>query len=332
MTLVKKDFFGKEVADAIKKACDELGVPQEQLDIEVIETGSTGIFGLIRKKARIRAQIKEAEPSSAEVDKIEEKEIPPLTGDGGEKSRKAGKKEADSEEAAAPESAAEPDLAPEPAAEPDAAPEPVSAVELRDQEIEDAVELDEDEEVTDEPGEELAESDLELIKNDLTQLLGLMGYPSPVEVSAKGSSVLCHVGDEFEDKLTGHDGKTLDSIQYLLRKIVARKIPHRLRLTVDVGNYREKRLDELRERALELAVKVKTNGKTQVIPALSPSERRVIHMSLQDDKEIRSRSVGDGLFKKILIYKPGKGSGKSGGRRRGSSRGRKGQNSRKKSE
>ena len=45
---------------------------------------------------------------------------------------------------------------------------------------------------------------------------------------------------------------------------------------------------------------------TQAIPALNPSERRVVHMLLQDDKEVRSRSVGEGLFKKVLIYKPGK--------------------------
>jgi len=162
-------------------------------------------------------------------------------------------------------------------------------------------------------------------------LLELMGYPSQVEVSAKGSSVFCHVGEEHEEILTGQDGKTLDSIQYLLRKIIVRKVPNRLRLTVDIGNYREKRLANLKEQAAHLAETVKSDGKTQVIAALSPSERRVIHMSLQEDKEIRSRSVGDGLFKKILIYKPGK-SGKGGGRKRNNSRGKRNNNNNKKSE
>ena len=58
MSLEKKNFYGKEVTDAIKKACDEFGVAQEKLDIEVVETGSTGIFGLIRKKAYIKATLK----------------------------------------------------------------------------------------------------------------------------------------------------------------------------------------------------------------------------------------------------------------------------------
>jgi len=62
----------------------------------------------------------------------------------------------------------------------------------------------------------------------------------------------------------------------------------------------------LQDQARELAALVKVDGKTQVIPSLNAAERRVVHMALQDDKEIRSRSVGDGLFKKVLIYKPGK--------------------------
>ena len=77
-------------------------------------------------------------------------------------------------------------------------------------------------------------------------------------------------------------------------------------LSLDVGTYRERRAEELKELALELAAQVREEGKTQAIPALNPSERRVVHMVLQDDNTIRSRSVGGGLFKKVLIYKPGR--------------------------
>ena len=120
-------------------------------------------------------------------------------------------------------------------------------------------------------------------------------------------AVHCKVSGEFEDDLTGQDGRTLDSLQYLLRKIVSRKISERVRLTIDVGDYRERRNQELKDKAVDYAALVKQNGKTQVIPSLNPSERRIVHVALQDDSEIRSRSVGDGLFKKVLIYKPGKG-------------------------
>ena len=297
----KKDFYGKEIADAIKNACEELAVPQERLDIEVIETGTTGIFGLIRRKAHIKVLVKEEGGEAVEEKSVFASAIKAAT----PKAEKAADKPA--------------------AAEVKAEPEEDQTDELDDEESEESEEIEE----TEETQVELPEEVPKLIEEELTKLLTLMGYPSAVTISVKGSLVQCHVGEEHEAVLTGQEGKTLDSMQYLLRKIIARKVPHRLRLMVDVGNYREKRLIELKERALELAEKVKADGKTQIIPALSPSERRVIHMSLQDDKKIRSRSVGDGLFKKILIYLPGKGSNKNNGRRR-SSRGRRG--SRKKSE
>jgi spoIIIJ-associated protein len=319
MTPKDTDFYGKEVADAIKKACDKLQVPQEQLEIEVVATGSTGIFGLIRKKAHIKAHIRTEAPEQDERQReephVQAQQAVPL-----EKVQET--------TSVQPEKLQE-EVAPKAAAE--QVDEPVEKV----IEYDDDDDLDEDSEGDSEDdgsGEELTPETLATIEQELSKILELMGYSSPVEIRSKGVSVLCHVGgEEHEEVLTGQDGKTLDSIQYLLRKIIARKVPNRIRLTVDVGNYREKRLVYLKEKAAELAGQVKEDGKTQVIPALSPSERRVVHVSLQEDKEIRSRSVGDGLFKKILIYKPGKG-GKSGGRKRSSSRGRRGNNSRKKSE
>jgi spoIIIJ-associated protein len=148
-----------------------------------------------------------------------------------------------------------------------------------------------------------------------------MGFPSTLEVETTGQSVVCTLRGEFEENLTGADGKVLDSLQYLLRKIISRKVPERLRISINVGDFREKRLEELKIKAVEMAAQVKEDGKTQVLPALNPGERRVIHMILQEDKEIRSRSVGDGLFKKILIYKPGKGN-RPGGRKRPQTKGR----------
>jgi spoIIIJ-associated protein len=134
-----------------------------------------------------------------------------------------------------------------------------------------------------------------------------MQCPSDITVENQEGTVHCKVGPDFEDVLTSQDGKTLDSLQYLLRKIVSKKVPGRVNLSIDVGNYREQRQKQLEELALEYSAKVKENGKTQVISSLNPSERRVVHVALQDDPAIRSRSIGDGLFKKVLIYKPGKG-------------------------
>jgi spoIIIJ-associated protein len=314
MSVNKRDFYGKEVPEAIKKACETLEVPQEQLEIEVIETGSMGIFGLIRKKAHIRAQVKSVvEESVEEIFNVEtlKPQAPP--------SKENEQKDEVKEE---PENSVEKIIEKTEEAT-EAATE--AATEEAPEEAPEAATEEAPEEVTEDTPQEASEESLLLVKDELLRIVELMGFPSTASVEAKGLSVQCVLSGEFEEKLTGPEGKTLDSLQYLMRKIVTKKVPERLKLTVDVGNFREKRQEELKVRAVELAAMVKEDGKTQVIPALNPSERRVIHMALQEDKEIRSRSVGDGLFKKILIFKPGKGN--KGGRKRPQSRGRRGKNS-----
>lgn len=281
MASKKHDFLGKEVADAIKKACETLKVPQEQLDIEVLETGSTGIFGLIRKKAKIRVAIKE----DNELEDVE----PALP----------------------PEEKADDELPPAPQVQEAV---PVEKPEETPETPEAAEDVEKEKEIEAQEETDASSESVEIVKAELTHLIELMGYPSSVEVSAEGMAIHCAVSGEHQKELAGPEGKTLDSIQYIIRKIAARKCAERLRISVNVGTFREERLEELKARAVELAAQVKENGKTQVLPALNPSERREIHMVLQEDKEVRSRSVGDGLFKKILIYKPGKTA--RGGRRK----------------
>jgi spoIIIJ-associated protein len=147
---------------------------------------------------------------------------------------------------------------------------------------------------------------LEAVRQDVAKLLELMSCPSAVTVELDNQTVVCKISGEHQDALTGQEGRTLDSLQYLLRKMTTRLLPDRTKLALEVGDYRERRIEELKKRVLELAAQVREDGMTQAIPALNPSERREVHMLLQDDKEVRSRSVGEGLFKKVLIYKPGK--------------------------
>ncbi|MCP3889352.1 MAG: RNA-binding protein [Desulfobulbaceae bacterium] len=313
MSLNKKDFYGKEVTDAIKKACESFGAAQEKLDIEVVETGSTGIFGLIRKKAHIRVALKpevEEEDDIFAVGKIVDSPVKPA--------EKAKAKPAKPAAAVPAVPAAAKKTPEEPVAEDksEVVEPPTEPVAKEKSEIPARAE------VTEEVEEEASSESVEVVKAELLEIVKLMGFPSTLDVEVKGLSISCTLRGDFESELAGVDGKVLDSLQYLLRKVVSRKVPERLRIALNVGDFRERRLDELKEKAVELATQVKEDGKTQVLPALNPSERRAIHMILQEDKEIRSRSVGDGLFKKILIYKPGKGN--RGGRKRSGSRGRQG--------
>lgn len=286
-----KNFYGKDVASAMKEACETLGVAQENLTIEVVETGSAGIFGLIRKKAHIRVSIQDQEqPKPVKAARPQK----PATRSTPENRTAAPKKQEKRPR----------DIAP-----------------VKEETI--AVDDGETEPDTDLPGADgnqrevaaLSSETIDLISKELGRVLELMGCPSTITVTDIAGTAHCNVSSEHEEVLVSQEGKTLDSLQYLLRKIVSKKLPGRVQLTIDVGNYREQRYQQLQELALEYSVLVKENGKTQVISSLNPSERRVIHVALQEDPDIRSRSIGEGLFKKVLIYKPGKGR-KNNGRKR----------------
>jgi spoIIIJ-associated protein len=109
----------------------------------------------------------------------------------------------------------------------------------------------------------------------------------------------------------------------LLRKIIVKKYSEKAIISLDAGNFRADRTEELNQLGQELASEVKKSGKTRSIPSLNPSERRVVHLALQDDKDVRSRSVGEGLFKKVLIYRPGSKSKKGPARKRKGSKNKK---------
>ncbi len=288
----EKSFYDKSVTQAIQQACSAFSTSQENLEIEVLETGTTGIFGLCKKRAHIRVNLKREAGAGAAGDRqqnIAAAEQPvPETKQKVEKSPveqqpqpvAAAAETAAAETVLMAESPAGPESMPETReepAKPPAGPEP--------------------------PTDEVLAS----IRTDLDRILHLMNCVSEIAVQVEGNMVQCRIVGEHDETILGPEGRTLDSLQYLLRKMTSSRLPEKMLLDIDTGNFRERRTLELQKLAGELADLVKGDGKTQVIPALNPFERRVVHLVLQEDKGVRSRSVGDGLFKKVLIFKPGKG-------------------------
>lgn len=300
-----KDFYGGTVTDAIAEACQKFSTSQQGLDIEILETGSSGIFGLCRKKAHIRVTKKEGEGCSAEGQR-ETEEIA-QRGKKTEVEKKAAVPENDNADTAgkvAEKAAEHTETSIKPVRKNSGRKSVAKAAPKTERRT--AQRSDRRTEAELPPPEAPSDEVVAEVRSDINAMLDIMGFPSTVTVTLKNHTVACHISGEYEEELVGREGRTLDSLQYLLRKITSRRLPDRIMLSLDVGTYRERRAEELKELALELAARVREEGKTQAIPALNPSERRVVHMILQDDNTIRSRSVGAGLFKKVLIYKPGK--------------------------
>lgn len=102
--------------------------------------------------------------------------------------------------------------------------------------------------------------------------------------------------------LIGKRGQTLESIQYLAEKIVNKNTARRVRVRVDIEGYLDKRKDRLESLAKRLAEKVKASGKPSTIGQMNAHDRRIIHISLKDNAEVRTQSIGEGFYRKLVIF------------------------------
>ncbi len=216
------EFEGKTREEAVRKACEELHVSEEQLEIEVLSYGSTGIFGLVgAKKAQIRVSLREA--LEAEVD--QEKSGP----------------------------------------------------------------TDETEEVA------------EIAKRTLEDILSFILDDATVIVAKHPHNIILKVEASNPAILIGRHGRTLDALQYVVRKIVRKKKLTRVSISFDVEGYRDRREASLTQFALRLGEKVKYSGKPATISSMNAYDRRIVHIALKDNASVRTQSKGTGLFRKLVI-------------------------------
>ena len=101
-------------------------------------------------------------------------------------------------------------------------------------------------------------------------------------------------------RLIDHHGELLDALQVLANKsLVGRKVEKDIEL--DCQEFKERRVEEIEQRARELADRVRRDGREQLLPAMSPIERRIVHLALQDDSEVATESRGDGFYKRVAL-------------------------------
>jgi spoIIIJ-associated protein len=102
--------------------------------------------------------------------------------------------------------------------------------------------------------------------------------------------------------LIGRHGRTLDALQYVVRKIVRKKTNTKAPISFDVEGYRDRRKESLTQLALRLGEKVKRTGKPATISPMNAYDRRIVHVALKDDGKLRTQSRGGGLFRKLVIF------------------------------
>src|SRR3954464_8334614 len=100
--------------------------------------------------------------------------------------------------------------------------------------------------------------------------------------------------------LTEEPGELLDALQALGNKAkTGRKVEKEIELNCEA--FKERRAEQLAEKAKELADRVRSNGREQLLPAMTPIERRIVHLALQEDADVTTESRGDGFYKRVAV-------------------------------
>ena len=291
-------FSAKTKNEAITKACIELGVSSDQLDIQVVSEGSSGFFGFGSKPAIIKVRRIQETAEDAEIEKIvdsvklgsfkEEKKAPkPVSRQNTKPSYKPEKKEEPAKEVK--EKTEEPK---------EKQPKPVKEKTFREKPVKPAREI----EVISDPEEirEIEERALVFLKEVFTSMdLG------EVQITSKYNTKDGCLEVDFEGQdmgiLIGKRGQTLDSLQYLTSLVVNKGKSTYIRVKLDTEDYRRRRKETLENLARGIAYKVKKTRKPVVLEPMNPYERRIIHSALQGNKFVETVSEGEEPYRHVVV-------------------------------
>ena len=304
-------FSAKTKNEAITKACIELGVSSDQLDIEVVSEGSSGFFGIGSKPAIIKARkintVSEEDEIQEIVDtvKVEEhNKKPPKAFAKAEKP--AQKSEMVKEKAPVKEPKPFKDTKekqPRPAKEKNFKERPAKEKPVKEKmPREEKPKQSKPVEIITDPAEikDIEDRAIAFLRDVFASMnLG------EVEITSKYNTNdgCLEVAFEGEDMgiLIGKRGQTLDSLQYLTSLVVNKGKTNYIRVKLDTEDYRRRRKETLENLARGIAYKVKKTRKPVVLEPMNPYERRIIHSALQGNKYVETVSEGEEPYRHVVV-------------------------------
>ena len=326
MTSTSLEYIAANAEDAIKKGLNELNVTRNEVDIEILDNGSKGIFGIGARQARVRltikadslrasiqkeetpapvpaaAQASAAAPEKAEAEPVRPakpaKEAPVKE----ESQPKPAKKEA---KPAAPKAPRKETKTAEPAPA-----ERVEKVEKAEKPEKPSVIIEEPE-FPEGTGDDpvVNEQTMQITANVVRDLLEKMHVNATIQSKigeaaddVDGRVIMIDIQGDDLSFLIGRHSEVLHSLQYITSLIVGREVGHWVPLVIDVQGYRERRERQLRQMSIRMADQVVKTGRRISLEPMSATERRIIHLALRDNKDIMTESIGEEPNRKVVIY------------------------------
>ena len=299
-------FSAKTKSEAITKACIELGVSSDQLEIQVISEGSNGFFGIGSKPAVIKVRKIESVSEEEEMKEIVEtvkldsfKEEAPVQEEKKTEAIKPVKKEIKE-----PKAVSEKPRQPKPVKE-------RAAKEKQPREFREPKEKQVREKTTKpvKPVEILTDpEEIKEVENRakvfLRDVFASMNL-GEVEITSEYNTTDGSLEVDFEGEdmgiLIGKRGQTLDSLQYLTSLVVNKGKSNYMRVKLDTEDYRKRRKETLENLARGIAYKVRKTRKPVILEPMNPYERRIIHSALQGNKFVETVSEGEEPYRHVVV-------------------------------
>lgn len=299
-------FSAKTKSEAITKACIELGVSSDQLEIQVISEGSNGFFGIGSKPAVIKVRKIESVSGEEEMKEIVEtvkldsfKEEAPVQEEKKTEAIKPVKKEIKE-----PKAVSEKPRQPKPVKE-------RAAKEKQPREFREPKEKQVREKTTKpvKPVEILTDpEEIKEVENRakvfLRDVFASMNL-GEVEITSEYNTTDGSLEVDFEGEdmgiLIGKRGQTLDSLQYLTSLVVNKGKSNYIRVKLDTEDYRKRRKETLENLARGIAYKVRKTRKPVILEPMNPYERRIIHSALQGNKFVETVSEGEEPYRHVVV-------------------------------
>jgi spoIIIJ-associated protein len=296
------------VETAISQALEQLGAHEDDVTIEVLSTPRTGVLGLGARPARVRVTRRAPEaarsgvmsPPPAPQSGPAPRQVPSLT----TPARERPERPTPVRERTAPVRER-----PAPPARSSAAAVAPEVIEERRPLAEPAA--DSARRVTD-----LAEQTRQATAL-LTRILELMGEKTEIEQVHDADTVELNIKGDGSGVLIGRHGQTLDALEYLVNRALARQVRDAAPISVDTESYRARRRQQLHRMALSKGEQAKREHVSVMLDPMPPRDRRIIHLALKDDPLITTRSSGDSFLRSIQIVpvdERREGAGGRGGR------------------
>jgi spoIIIJ-associated protein len=278
------------IEKAITQALAELGADQDDVNIEVLSTPRAGVLGLGARQARVRVSRRSPEGASSGV--TSPPPTPPAI------------REPTATIPASVQEESSIKAAPiEPLTQRKAAARPAEVGEVEERAGAEEVELSADEQTPRPDGAERAALAQEA-SAVVARILELMGEKATVETvdDPAAENVELNIKGDGSGLLIGRHGQTLDALEYVVNRILARKLKDAAApVSIDTESYRARRRRQLHRMALAKGEQAKREHLAVALEPMPPRDRRIIHLALKDDPLVTTRSSGDGFLRSVEI-------------------------------